>query len=212
MENGTLLKAKAEKFGLTEGITEWILTTKNAAGEEISANAAPIGIIQKNGKICLRLFKGSKTFENLRREEYFAANVTDDTVLYAESAFYDLDENRFEYREYQPQAMPAERIPVLKEADCVILFRCADRNETNELLIIEIEPIDCMIQNADKPGFVINRGINAVIEACVHMTRYELTKDRAYIDKINQLQEIVFKCGRKRDREAFEIIMKRLQG
>ena len=201
---------KAEKFGLTEGISEWILTTKNAAEDKISANAAPIGIIQKNGRMYLRLFNGSKTFENLKREDYFAANITNDAVLYAESTFYDLKENRFEYKDYRPPATPAEKVPVLKEADRVVLFKCAGRKETEGLLIVEIEPIEFMIQNAEKTGFIANRGFNAVIEACIHMTRYELTKEKAYSDKICQMREIVLKCGRNRDKEAFEIIMKRL--
>jgi Uncharacterized conserved protein len=201
---------KAENFGLTEGISEWILTTKNAAEDQISANAAPIGIIQKNGRMYLRLFKGSKTCENLKRENYCAANITSDAVVYAESTFYDLDEKRFEYKDYRSPMTDAEKIPVLKEADRVVLFKCAGRKETKELLMIEIEPIEFVIQNAEKSGFIANRGFNAVIEACIHMTRYELTKEKAYSDKIYQMREIVLKCGRNRDKEAFEIIMKRL--
>ena len=209
MESGIL--KTAENFGLTEGISELILTTKNAKDDKISANAAPIGIIQKNGKLFLRLFKGSKTYENLKREDFFAANITDDSVLYAKSTFYDLDESQFECKEYQPLSTLAEKIPALKKADRVVLFKCVGRKETEDLLIIDVEPIEFVIQNAGKSGFIVNRGFNAVIEACIYMTRYELTKNQEYADKIYQMQEIVLKCGRAEDKEAFEIIMKRFQ-
>ena len=210
---------KAENFGIIEGISELILTTKNENGDKISANAAPFGIIQKNSKLFLRLFKGSKTYENLKREEYLAANITHDSVLYAESTFYDLDEHRFEYqiRENKRDGKcetadlhAAEKIPVLKEADRIVLFKCLNQKEMEGILMIEVEPIEFIIQNSEKDGFIFNRGFNAVIEACIHLTRYELTKDRKTVDEIERLQEIVLKCGRQRDKEAFEIITKRL--
>jgi len=47
-------------FGIKEGISETIIST----GLE-SPNAAPIGIIVKNGRTFVRLFKGTHTWENV---------------------------------------------------------------------------------------------------------------------------------------------------
>ncbi|MDR2944564.1 MAG: DUF447 family protein [Methanosarcinales archaeon] len=201
------------KFGISEGISEIILTTKNAPESEKTSNAAPFGIIWKNNKMFLHLFKGSKTYENLMRENYFAANMTDDAVIYAESTFYDLEDEAFETAasiEKNEEEQKTISIPVLKNADRFVLFKCAGRLEADSSVIIDIEPIDFIILNSGKEGFVFNRGFHSVVESCIHLTRYELTKDPVYIDEIRRHRRIVQKCGRKRDKEGFEILRRKL--
>lgn len=207
---------KMAKFGVSEGISEMILTTKNSSGSEKTANAAPFGIAWKNNKMFLHLFKGSKTYENLTRDDYFAANMTDDAVLYAKSAFYDLEEEEFDTVVHVIEQADAENkllsisIPVLKNADRFILFRCAGRMEAADSVIIDIIPVEFFVLNAAKEGFVFNRGFHSVVEACIHLTRYELTKDSKYIDLIRHHWGIIQRCGRKRDKEAFAVIRKKL--
>lgn len=211
------------KFGISEGISEIILTTRNKPDAEINANAAPFGIIWKNNKLFLRLFKGSKTYENLLREDFFAANMTDNAVLYAKSTFYDLDMKEFDDvihiveteqgNEQKQTSNPNSysiSIPVLKKADRFVLFKCVSRLEAADSVIIDIEPIEYLVQNAEKEGFVFNRGFHSVIEACIHLTRYELTKESAYIDLIRHHQKIIQRCGRKNDKAGFSIIRQKL--
>ena len=208
-ETAQNLKKMAE-FGVSEGISEMILTTKNGSGCKNEFNAAPIGITWKNNRMFLHLFKGSETCENLIREDFFAANMTDDAVLYAESTFYDLEAEEFESVSVCVSADISVSIPILKNADRCIIFRCLSRLEEPNSVVIDIEPIDFRIQNPDKSGFVFNRGFHSVVESCIHLTRYELTKNPIFIDYIRHHQKIIQRCGRKRDKSGFSIVRRKL--
>lgn len=205
--------SRMAKFGISEGISELILTTKNAPASDKASNAAPFGIIWKNDKMFLHLFKGSATCGNLMREDYFAANMTDDAVLYAKTTFGDLEEEEFDtaaYVDENGEETKTISIPVLRNADRVVLFKCAGRLEAEDSVIIDIVPVEFFVLNPDKEGFVFNRGFHSVVEACIHLTRYERTGDSLYIDYIRHHQRIIQKCGRKRDKEGFALVKKKL--
>ena len=53
----------------------------------------------------------------------------------------------------------------------------------------------------------INRGFNAVIEATVHATRYVLNRREDLLDKIKYYGGIIDRCGGKREREAYKLLM-----
>ncbi|MDV0446181.1 hypothetical protein MsAg5_00070 [Methanosarcinaceae archaeon Ag5] len=201
------------EFGIDEGISEIILSSRNDPEKDQTEpesnclfNAAPIGIIWKNDKMFLRLFPGTQTYENLMREEYFSANITTDSVLYANATFYDLDADEFSTLNFSGTI-----VPVLKNADRYVVFRCVNRLQTSETLIIDIEPIGFKVQTK-KSGFLVNRGFSSIIEICVHLTRYEQTKDPKYIELIKHHWSLAQRCGRKRDKEALSILKKRLAG
>jgi|GEM_PF-160786 len=221
---------KMKGYGISEGISEIILTTKNAIDKpEKKYNAAPIGIIWKNNKLFLHLFKGTNTRRNLMTEEYFAANITDDAVLYATSTFYDLEDEHFStvlVEEKTAANKPiatssktaaettietaAENIPILKEANRYVIFKCLSKTESDDTTIIDIEPVLFGKIRDEDGGKLINRGFNSVIDACVHMTRYEKTKNPTYIDHIRHHFNLIHRCGRKRDKEGLAILKKRL--
>ncbi|MCL2549754.1 MAG: DUF447 family protein [Methanimicrococcus sp.] len=220
---------KMRNFGISEGISELILTTRNDRnGSKYVSNAAPFGIVWKNDRMFLHLFKGSKTCENMMRENLFAANMTDDAVLYATTTFYDLEDDEFGYAEYgyaeydyaeygyaeyagEESVSPKEAsIPYLKNADRVVLFKCVGRTEAEDSVIIDIEPADFIVLKPDKAGFIFNRGFHSVVEACIHLTRYELTKDQKYVDLIRHHWGITQRCGRKRDKEGVAVLRKKM--
>lgn len=222
-ETAENLKRMAQ-FGISEGISEMILTTKNVSGSDSASkkasNAAPFGITWKNNRMFLHLYKGSKTYENLMHENYFAANMADDAVLFAKSTFYDLEEEEFDTAVYVEEGakecekgqvkQTAISIPILKNADRFIIFKCLKRMDAADSVVIDIEPVDFFILNPKKEGFVFNRGFHSVIEACIHLTRYELTNDPVYIDYIRHHQRIVQRCGRKQDKKGFAFVRKRI--
>lgn len=201
------------KFGISEGISEIIVTTRNGQGDDKKSNAAPFGIIWKNNKMFLHLFKGSKTYHNLMREDYFAANMTDDAVIYAKTTFYDSEEEEFDDLIYAAETKDGQKtisVPVLKKADRVVLFECVRRLEVEDSAVIDIRPVDFFVLNPDKEGFVFNRGFHSVVESCIHLTRYEQTKDPIYIDYIRHHQRIVQRCGQKKDKKGFSIVCQKL--
>lgn len=202
------------RFGIAEGISELILTTRNAPGSEKIPHAAPFGVIWKKNKLFLHLYKGSQTLENLMREDYFAAHSTDDAVLFAQSAFYELEEDAFEMRSFVEETASgffSSTIPILKKANRAIVFKCTSRTVAPDAVFIDIKPVMFLIINEAKDGFVFNRGFHAVVEACIHLTRFALTKDPIYIDEIERHQRIIQKCGRKIDKDAFSIVQKKLE-
>ena len=209
---------KMKGYGISEGISEIILTTRNTSENPAKKyNAAPIGIIWKNNKMFLNLFKGTNTCRNLITEEYFAANITDDAVLYAMSTFYDLADDIFSTVRIEENKAAEKRnektvknIPVLKDADRFVIFKRFSQTASDDTMIMEIEPVFFEKIQDEKEGQLINRGFNSVIEACVHLTRYEKTKDPIYIDHINHHFGLIQRCGRKRDKEGLAVLKKRL--
>lgn len=201
---------KMNGYGISEGISEIILTTRNTIENPPEKyNAAPIGIIWKNDKMFLHLFTGTKTCRNLTTEKYFAANMTDDAVLYTLSTFYDLKEENFSTVSIEAENS-VEMIPVLKNASRFVIFKCLSQKASDDIMIIEIEPVLFRKMNAENESLLINRGFNSVIEACVHMTRYEKTKDPLFIDLIRHHFSLIQRCGRKRDKEGLALLKKRL--
>jgi len=177
-----------DDFGIRDGITEVIATTRSDSGVP---NAAPIGIIRDGGRnrLCVRLFSGSHTRENAIASSEIVANITCDPVLYVESTFGDLDASAFDF----PDGMGC---PVLKAASAWILFEI-DRAKGN---VFELAPMNGIIR-ATQP-FAINRGFNAVIESLVHATRHQLIGDSKYLDLIEHYGRIVQVCGGVREKEA----------
>jgi len=181
---------KLRDFGIHEGISEVIATTISSTGKP---NAAPIGIIS-DGKMYAIIYPNTHTYSNIKASKKLVANIVSDPLLFVLSALGDLDEKEF----YTVDEMPA-----LRYADAWALFGCEEDKQDNTL--IHLYPTKGKILR--KRVQAINRGVNAVIEATIHATRYLATKDEKYLEWIAHYEEIVRKCGGAREKEA----MKRLK-
>ncbi|RNI12107.1 DUF447 family protein [Methanohalophilus sp. RSK] len=187
--------SELDKYGICDGISEIILTS----GME-NPNAAPIGLIRKDNRVFIRLYKGSTTYENVKRDKIFAANVTYDPLLFIKSTFSNLGEENFKYH-----PLDSKSIPMLKNSASSVIFRCDEIKHTKQAMTAEIIPMDA-VANDYRPK-AINRGLTAVIEAAVHATRYELTGDNKFLDLIDQCLETTCKCGGQREKDAAEILL-----
>ncbi len=177
-----------DDFGIRDGISEIIATTKSRSG---IPNAAPIGIIrnQNRDQICVRLFPGTHTRQNVVETGEIAANIIHDPVVYVESTFGDLIRDAFGFPD-------GSGCPVLKGASAWLIFECR-RSKGN---LFELTPVRGEIHS--KPLLCTNRGFNAVIESLVHATRYRLNGDEKYLDLIKHYGRIVQVCGGSREKEA----------
>jgi len=182
-------------FGIYEGISETIVTTMH----DCSPNAAPIGIIRKGGRIFTRLFKGSNTYYNVHSEGYLVANVINDPVIFVRSTFSNLEESDFNF-----ESVSGREFPVLKDALSWVVFECNNMKISHEALVAELLPIHAHINRS--PVQAPNRGFNAVIEAAVHATRYQLSHDEKYLKLIHEYSAIVSKCGGEREKNAINIL------
>jgi hypothetical protein len=179
-----------QEFGIHEGISEVIFTTISPEGV---ANAAPIGMHMKNGKLFARIYN-SKTLDNILSKPAAAANIVDDPVLFVQSALWDIEQEKFEF---------TQGLPVLKEALGWIIFYCICRKGEN-ISFVELLPVGSNIKRRQiKP---INRGFNAVIEATVEATRYVVLKEQEYFDRIDYYNTIVQKCGGPGEKDAMKLL------
>lgn len=184
-------------FGFEEGIFETIVTTGFAV-----PNAAPIGIIRKGGKSIIRLFKGSHTWENVTKERYLAANVVYDPLLLVRSTFFDLDPS-----EFGSVDVDGRKFPVLKEAAAWVAFECVNIKNTGQALVGDLVFLGSGRRNEGKSILPVpNRGFNAVLEAAVHATRYQLSGDEKYLELIRHYETLASKCGGEKERQAMDLL------
>ena len=185
------------EYGILPEICETIVST----GFE-TPNAAPIGIIQKNGTTFVRIFKGSQTGENVFKEGVLVANVVYDPLLLVRTTFSKLELSEFDFLK-----LDGRNFPVLKAALSWVAFRCVGCKTTGRALLAELLPLQAGFRAENRkatPG--PNRGFNAVLEATVHATRYQLTGDEKYVGWIRHYEELVRKCGGEKEKEAINLL------
>lgn len=185
------------EYGILPEICETIVST----GFE-TPNAAPIGIIRKNGKAFVRIFKGSQTGENVFNEGFLVANVVYDPLLLVRSTFSDLELSEFDFVD-----VDGHRLPILKAALSWVAFRCINQKDTGQAVVADLIPLKAGFREKNRkiiPG--PNRGFNAVLEATVHATRYQLTGEEKYADWIRHYEGLVRKCGGQKEKKAMELL------
>jgi len=177
-------------FGFTDGINEVIVIT---IGDFI--NTAPIGIIVEDpdSDVAKAKIYPSHTRENIERGSKVYANIVNDPIVFAISAFEDLSEDYF--LSLDP--------PILKSALAYCEFKARIANEFVELKLLNGKVISKQIR-------AVNRGFNALIEALVHATRYRIFRSKDLLDRILYYRSIVERCGGKREKEAFKILMEKI--
>lgn len=190
------------EYGILEGISETIVST----GLD-TPNAAPIGIIRKNQKTFVRIFKGSHTGENLIREEVLVANVVYDPLLLVRSTFSDIESSEFDFVD-----IDGKRFPVLKSAISWVAFRCINLKDTEQTVVSDLIPLGAGFCEANRRAIPApNRGFNAVLEATVHATRYQLTGDEKYLELIRHYESLASKCGGENEKKAMKLIYEVLE-
>jgi uncharacterized protein len=184
-------------FGIREGISETIVST----GLE-HPNAAPIGIIMKGRRPFVRLFKGSHTWANVLKEKYLVVNIVYDPLLFVRSTFFDLELSEFDY-----VSALGLNFPILKEAAAWVIFECINVKNTDQALVADLVPIDAGFNEANRKDLPApNRGFNAVLEATIHATRYQLTGDEKYLELIRHYETLASKCGGEKEKKAMKLL------
>ncbi|MDQ1274970.1 DUF447 family protein [Methanosarcina sp. Z-7115] len=185
------------EYGISAGISETIVST----GLD-TPNAAPIGIIRKNKKIFVRIFKGSQTGENLVREGVLVANVVYDPLLLVRSTFFDIESSEFDFVD-----IGGKKFPVLKSAISWVAFRCTNLKDTEQTVVSDLIPLGAGFCEANKRAIPApNRGFNAVLEATVHATRYKLSGEEKYLELIRHYETLASKCGGENEKKAMKLL------
>ena len=189
------IKINLDDYGIYEGISETIVTTNRGW----SLNAAPMGIIRRNDKLFVRLFKGSTTYDNVLSEKLLVANTTWDALTFVHSTFSDLDDSDFESVNFNGRTIVS-----LKGSQSWVAFECINTKLASDALVAELIPVmthvnKCLIRAP-------NRGLFAVIESCIHATRYQLTGEEKFLRLIKAYGDIVDKCGGENEKQAMNLL------
>jgi hypothetical protein len=173
-------------------IIETIFSTLNTMGQP---NFAPMGLLWRDTEMTVRPFRDTTTYHNLVTTGYGVANITDNVLLFAQSALSTVEFPHF----------PARRVTgiVLREACYWHELEVASVGGSEERAEIRCVVVEQGRQR-DFSGF--NRGKNAVIEAAILATRLHLHSEMEVWAALQRYDEIVAKTGGEQEREAMQYV------
>jgi hypothetical protein len=177
---------------LKPGINEVIATTE--------FNAAPMGIIVREGVRRMVVFSGSHTAKNIEKNGWLVANFVYDPLLYVKTAFDDISHDAF-----VEEMINGIKMHRLHDADGWAAFTATIDKKTPEALMITLTLKKEIIERVSL--YPINRGFNSIIDSTVHATRYKVNRDPELKKQIDYHAGIVRKCGGNRELEALELLM-----
>jgi hypothetical protein len=176
---------------LTDGINEVIATTWQ--------NAAPMGLIYRNQVVRMAVFRGSHTAERIRQDGWVVANFIFDPLMYVKTAFEDLPPG--EFLDEKAGGIPVQR---LAGAEAWAAYQAVVERETDDALIVQLSLLkEVVCRSALHP---VNRGFNSIIEATVHATRFQKSREPRLHDLILHHAALVRRCGGVRELEALDLL------
>lgn len=185
---------------------ETIITTTSC--DDIK-NAAPIGVIcAGQDKVLNRIFKGSRTLENIISKREFIVNITHNPEVFTLSAVGNLPEDYFNEDNSLKCADAYFKCEVISLKDAV---KQSDPVKSNgEAIVIKSKVTQLVINKQTRP---INRGFGYVIESLSNLTRVDIVGEEQkeeYFERFREANRIVTKVGYKQDIEAMQKIKKEL--
>lgn len=190
-------KLDIKEFGFREGINEVIGVTEGISSTG-RVNTAPIGVIVRDSSTFIRLFGESHTLVNLRNGSNLYANVCFDPVVFAISAFEDLDDSYF-----------SKRIRfALKDSYSMCVFQPLKFTDMGDFVLCNLKFIKGFFVNP-RSVRAFSRAFSAVIEAAILATRYRASTEED--EKLKKLGRIVDRCGGSDEKLAYSYILKSIR-
>ena len=185
---------------------ETIITTTSC--DDIK-NAAPIGVIcAGQDKVLNRIFKGSRTLENIISKREFIVNITHNPEVFTLSTVGNLPEDYFNEDNSLKCADAYFKCEVISLKEAV---KQSDHVKSNgEAIVIKSKVTQLVINKQTRP---INRGFGYVIESLSNLTRVDIVGEEQkeeYFERFREANRIVTKVGYKQDIEAMQKIKKEL--
>lgn len=139
----------------------------------------------------IKLYK-SHTRDNIEKGASLWVNVIHDPFVFVISSFEDLEKDYFE------------------SVDPPVIWNSLSWAKMDTVLkgsFVHLHLSDGEVMNRHFRIRAVNRGFNALIEALVHATRYVRSQDEELKNRIYYYGNIVEKCGRRKEKEAFKLLM-----
>lgn len=186
---------------------ETIITTENSEGLK---NAAPIGVLCAGADtIISRIFKGSRTLDNIISQKEFVVNITHSPELFTESLLGNLADEHFNDDLSLKGCDAHFRCRVISLTEAV--KRSDPVKSRGEAIVIKSKVIDLTIDNET---CAFNRGFGYVIESLTNFSRFDLIEGEEkdfYVKRFREAYRIVNKVGTKSDIRAMHKIKKELE-
>ena len=185
-------------------ILESIVTTVDAAGV---VNIAPMGpyVDDKESpfwqRFILRPFTSSQTFQNLNACRTAVVHVTDDAMLFAQTAVDTISH----------QEAVQRYVRRLDTPPCWILNNCCRWFAVEAETVVVSQPraeMVCKVIATEtvRPFFGFNRAKHAVIEAAILATRTHLIAAESLQEQMERLRPLIEKTGGEAEHDAFELL------
>lgn len=174
-------------------IIEAIFSTLDPEGKP---NFAPMGVEWGDEEMVVSPFRTTHTYRYLTSTGYGVANVTDDVLLFVQSALGDVDLPCFPARNIPGVVLCAacfwRELAVIEEMD-----RAGNRAE-----------IHCRVvgQGWQRDFLGFNRARNAILEATIMTTRLPMVPAQHLWTELEHIQEIVQKTGGAREQQAMQYL------
>lgn len=205
------------KIGMNKGQQyEAIITTTNKDG---TPNAAPFGVrVLDADKVQLRIFEGGNTIKNIKENEEFIVNVTENPLMFTLATIDTIPE---EYLTKIDRKTNNNELSYLTDTDAYFIcevetlktaFRENDPIKDTEVNMIKANVVELIINNkCVKP---VNRGIHALIEALVNYSRIDIVdeeKQKYFIERFLESERIIKRVGKKEEKESIQILKENLK-
>jgi beta-RFAP synthase len=176
-------------------ILETVVTTINADG---SVNCAAMGVEWGELRIVIKPFRGTRTLRNLRATEAAVVHLTDDILLFSQSALGDP----------RPPTHPAVSV------EGAVLDDACSWREVRVEAIDDAEPrarVSTVVVNSGigREFLGLNRARHAVLEASILASRARLLDAENIRAEVRRLQVLVDKTAGPREREAMAYVAQR---
>jgi hypothetical protein len=176
---------------IKDGINEVIATTHQ--------NAAPMGLIYRNRVARMVIFRGSHTAERILQDGWVVANFIYDPLIYVKTAFEDLPPE-----EFVEEIAGGIAVQRLAGAEAWAAYQTDVEQETDDALIVKLSLLkEALCFSVLHP---VNRGFNSIIEATVHATRFQQSREPGLHDLIRHHASLVRRCGGPRELEALDLL------
>ena len=186
---------------------ETVITTRNEDG---SNHAAPIGVLCSGpDTIINRIFKGSRTLENILNRKEFYVNICHSPELFTCSLIDELGDEYFTDRNTLKSADAYFKCEVISFKEAV---KQSDPVKNKDEAIVFKSKVCELVINKETRAF--NRGFGYVIESLTNFSRFDLVEGEQkefYIKRFRDAYRIVNKVGTKEDIRAMRKIKKELK-
>lgn len=158
-------------------------------------NFAPMGVIFDGKYVTIRPYRTTTTYRNLTETNCGVVNVTDNVLIFAQSALSDV--------QFSSSTANVVDSHILKDVCRWYEFVVKDVSEGERRVEFFCEIVH---EGKKKDFFGFNRGKHAVIEATILATRQNLHEKLFLKRELEKYRMVVEKTGGKQEREAMDFI------